>query len=49
MDTLIVDSMVDSGVPGREENVETVTTVEGNGIHATHVSNQDTVVLFHYP
>jgi hypothetical protein len=24
MDTLIVDSMVDSGVPGREENVETV-------------------------
>jgi hypothetical protein len=26
MDTLILDSMVDSGVPGREENVETVTT-----------------------
>jgi hypothetical protein len=25
MDALIVDSMVDSGVPGREENVETVT------------------------
>jgi hypothetical protein len=26
MDTLIVDSMVDSGVPGREENVKMVTT-----------------------
>jgi hypothetical protein len=24
-------------------------TVEGNGIHATQVSSQDTVVLFHYP
>jgi hypothetical protein len=25
------------------------TLVEGNGIHATQVSSQDTVVLFHYP
>jgi hypothetical protein len=24
-------------------------TVEGNGIHATQVSNQDTAVLLHYP
>jgi hypothetical protein len=23
--------------------------VEGNGIHATQVSNQDTAVLLHYP
>jgi hypothetical protein len=26
-----------------------VPAVEGNGIHATQVSNQDTVVLLHYP
>jgi hypothetical protein len=29
--------------------VEYVANVEGNGIHATQVSNQDTAVLLHYP
>jgi hypothetical protein len=29
--------------------VQLATIVEGNGIHATQVSNQDTVVLLHYP
>jgi hypothetical protein len=26
-----------------------IVNVEGNGIHATQVSNQDTAVLLHYP
>jgi hypothetical protein len=32
-----------------ENNSLFIVNVEGNGIHATQVSSQDTVVLFHYP
>jgi hypothetical protein len=35
--------------PKDKEEKPNATDVEGNGIHATQVSNQDTLVLLHYP
>jgi hypothetical protein len=45
-----IEAAEDAGYPILSMQMDEATAaVEGNGIHATQVSNQDTAVLLHYP